>query len=472
VGPTGGWHGSDVREAGRSALWLTCAAWLLGAVATLLVIGTPYLVFGYYSLSMHLILNTASAFIAVLLAYLLLGRYLRSLRLQDLLLTAALALLALSGMGVALALAVFERSLQGTLDVWLPLFLSVTAASLTLIAAVSGGRLTDAVLVRRVGVVGALVIAGAVVLVLFHERLPVALGQTPPSSAARPVITGHPLLLTAQAYSAVCFLVASMAFARQALRRGDEVLQWLGPACALLGFARVHYLLFPSLYSGWIYSGDVLRTAAYVLLLVGAAREIGQFWSAQARAAVLEDRRRLARELHDGVVQELAYIKTEACRIGEEEAPLIMAACDRALDEARAAVDALGRSPEEPLGFVLHRAAQQVAERYGARVDVNLDDSINAGQEQRHALVRITREAISNAIRHGGAKRVELRLIRDSRGGRLVVCDDGRGFDIEATSRLSTGYGLTSMAERARGLRGSFDITSSPGHGTRVEVTW
>jgi signal transduction histidine kinase len=472
VGPTGGWHVWGVRETGLSALGLTCAAWLLGAAGTLLVIGTPYLLFGYYSLSMHLILNTASAFIAVLLAYLLLGRYLRSRRLQDLLLTAALAMLAISGMGVALAVAVFERSLEGTLDVWLPLFLSVTAASLTLIAAVIGDRLTDADLGRQIGVLAALVIAGAALLVMFHERLPVALGQTPPSSAARPVITGHPLLLIAQAYSAVCFLVASMAFTRQALRRKDAVLQWLGPACALLGFARVHYLLFPSLYSGWIYTGDVLRTAAYLVLLIGAAREIGQFWSAQARVAVLDDRRRLARELHDGVVQELAYIRTEARRIGEEESPLIVAACDRALDEARAAVEALGRSPEEPLGFALHRAAQQVAERYGARVDVNLDDSINTNHEQRHALVRITREAISNAIRHGGADRVELQLLRDSGACRLVVCDDGRGFDIEATSGVSTGYGLTSMAERARGLQGSFDITSSPGRGTRVEVTW
>jgi signal transduction histidine kinase len=461
-----------VREAGSSALRLTCAAWLLGALCTLLVIGTPYLVFGYYSLSMHLILNTASAFIAVLLAYLLLGRYLRSRRLQDLLLTAALSMLAVAGMGVALVLAVFERSLEGTLDVWLPLFLSVTAALLTLSAALSGAAVTDAHLVRRVRAMAVVVLAGVVVLWLFRDHLPVALGQTPPSSAARPVITGHPLLLTAQALSAVCFLVASAAFTRQALTRDDEVLQWLGPACGLLGFARVHYLLFPSLYSGWIYTGDILRTAAYLLLLVGAAREIRHFWSAQARAAVLEDRRRLARELHDGVVQELGYIRIQARLVGEAQAPHILAACDRALDEARAAVDALGRSPEEPLGFVLHRAAQQVAERYGARVDVRLDDSINAGQEQRHALVRITREAISNAIRHGGAERVELQLTRDLGGCLLVVSDDGGGFDVEAVSGVATGYGLTSMEERARGIRGTFRITSGPDDGTRVEVAW
>jgi signal transduction histidine kinase len=469
--PTGGWR-RLVLGTGLYALHLTCAAWLLGLVATLLVIGTPYLVFGYYSLSMHLILNTASAFIAVLLAYLLLGRYLRSHRLQDLLLTVALAMLAVAGMGVALVVAVFERSLEGTLDVWLPLFLSVAAALLTVAAAASASRLTDPDVLRRTRLLAALVLVGAVSLAMFRDHLPVALGQTPPTSAAHPVITGHPLLLTAQALCAVCFLTSSVAFTRQALRHDDEVLRWLGPACALLGFARVHSLLFPSLYTGWIYTGDVLRTAAYLLLLVGAAREIGQFWSAQARAAVLEDRRRLARELHDGVVQELGYIRSEAERIGQGRAPHVLAACDRALDDARAAVDALGRSPEEPLGFVLHRAAQQVAERYGARVDVHLDDSIGAGQEQRHALVRITREAISNAIRHGGAERVDLRLTRGVAGFRLVVSDHGDGFDVEAVSGASAGYGLTSMSDRARGLPGTFHIASSPGRGTCVEVRW
>jgi signal transduction histidine kinase len=455
-----------------SAASLTRAAWAAGLVGTMLVVGTPYLVFGYYSLSMHLILNTAAAFIAVLLGYLLFGRYLRSRLTQDLLLALALALLAIAGMGVTLVVAVWERSLTGTLDVWLPLFLSVSAACLTLASALLGDRVAAPGGIPWARMSVAVVVGGALVLWLFRDQLPLAVDQTPPPSTARAVITGHGLMIAGQALSGVCFLVASVAFAGQATLRRDELLRWLGPACALLGFARIHYLLFPSLYSGWIYTGDLLRTAAYLVLLVGAAREIRQFWSAQTRAAVLEDRRRLARELHDGVVQELGFIRAEAHRMPGPDAPPILAACDRALDEARAAVDALGRSPEEPLGFVLHRAAQQVAERYGARVDVHLDDSIEADQEQRHALVRITREAISNAVRHGAAERVELRLTRDPDGFRLVVSDEGRGFDTAWASINATGYGLTSMAERARGLSGSFRVRSAPGRGTEVEVTW
>jgi signal transduction histidine kinase len=332
-----------------------------------------------------------------------------------------------------------------------------------------------------------LLLVALVCLLLWVGRdgLPVALSASAPTTAERLVITGHPLLLVAQGLAAVAFMVASVAFTIRATRRHDELLRWLGPACALAAFARVNYVLFPSLYSDWFYAGDLLRTAAYVVLLAGAAREIGQYWSAQARAAVLEDRRRLARELHDGVVQELAYIRAEAGAVpagraagsstdagSDDPASRIVSACDRALDEARAAVDALGRTGNEPLGFVLHRAALQVAERYDAELDVDVDHSVAAGPEQRYALVRIAREAVSNAIRHGGAERVCLRLVSDSHGRRLVVADDGLGFDLAAVNRSSGGYGLTSMRERALALPGVLEIESTPGRGTTVEVVW
>ncbi len=226
------------------------------------------------------------------------------------------------------------------------------------------------------------------------------------------------------------------------MRTNDELLRWLGPACALGGFARVNYVLFPSLYSDWIYTGDVLRTASYVVLLVGAGREIRQHWAAQAHVAVLEDRRRLARELHDGVVQELGYIRAETYGLSAVPAlqqQRILAACDRATDEARAAVDALGSSVDEPLGFVLQRAAREVAERYGGRVDVELDDAVEADPDQRHALVRIVREAVSNALRHGQASRIGVHLAQDADTRRLLVRDDGEGFSRRtATSEVGS----------------------------------
>lgn len=449
-------------------------AWAVGLAVTAAILGTPYLVFGYHSPSLHLVLDTVDGCVAILLSYLVYGRYLRGDRLRDLLLAQGLFLLGLAGLALSLVLPLAGDLPPRTVEVWLPLTCRIVAALLVLGAALVGDRLAPQHW-RRPSLAAPWVFVGVAFLVLWaaRSRLPEAIGASPPVSAQQPVIDGHALLIVGQAVGAACFLAASAVFAIQAERRNDELLLWLGPACALGGFARVSYVLFPSLYSDWLYTGDILRTGCYLLLLIGAGREISQYWSAQARSAVLEDRRRLARELHDGVVQELGYIRAESYAIVGEDGlrQRILGAADRGLDEARAAVDALGRSSDEPLAFVLHRAARQVADRYGARVLVDLDDAVDADQAQRHALVRITREAVSNAIRHGRAECIRISLERDSGGRRLVVEDDGAGFDVEAAT-TGAGYGLTSMRERAEALPGSFELKSVEGDGTTLGVTW
>ena len=458
----------------RRAISLTVVGWAAGLVTTLLILGTPYLVFAYHSPDLHLVLNSTDACIAVLLSYLVYGRYLRSRRLQDLLLAQGLGILAIAGLLLSLLLDLAGTGGSEQFDVWLPVLLRTAGSAL-----IAAGALTPDCVNSRAGRRCALVVSWGLVVMavsmlwLLRDQLPLALAQSRPTSAQRPVIAGHPALVTAQVANAVCWLVASIAFTWRARRRSDHLLRWLGPGCALVGFARVNYALFPSLYSGWLYTGDLLRTAGYLVLLFGAAREIRRYWSAQSRAAVLEDRRRLARELHDGLVQELAYIRMGAATVPDEGVRQdLLSSCDRALDEARAAVDALGRSPNEPLGVILHRAARQVAERYDAQLDVDLDDRVTTDQDLRHALVRITREAVSNAVRHGRAVRICLRLSRENGTCRLLVEDDGKGFDVAAVERSASGYGLTSMADRARTHGGSFSIESRLGQGTRVVVTW
>jgi signal transduction histidine kinase len=460
-----------------SAPVLTAAGWAVGAACTAAILGTPYLRFGYHSPELHLVLDSVDACIAMLLAYLLVGRLRRTHRLQDLLLVVGLVLLAVVGLGVALSVHRFPEGTRQTIGVWLPVALR-TAASLLIAAAalVPERSLTLGQLARGARAAALAVLTTVALLWIAKDVLPVAVTATAPESAQRPVIDGHPAFVAAQALSAACFLFASLRFTRQAQEAGEEVLRWLGPGCALLGFARVNYLLFPSLYSGWLYTGDLLRTAGYACLLVGATREIRGYWARQADLAVVEDRRRLARELHDGVVQELSWIKSEARVLsrGAEGGPTVQSildASDRALDEARAAVDALGRDTDEPLGYALHRSARDVAERHGARVVVELDDAVRADQHQRHGLARIVREAVGNALRHGGADCVRITLEATPAGGRLVVQDDGRGFDTD-TAAYGNGYGLTSMRERAHRLPGSCAVTSEPGSGTTVEVTW
>ena len=460
-----------------SAAVPTLVGWALGIAVTAAILGTPYLLFAYHDPQLHLVLDSADTGVALLVAFLIWGRYRRSGRLQDLLLAGGLLLLAVAGLGMTLGLHLLGLD-DGRADVWLPVAIRVVGAALVLAAAVAGARLVPDGWTRPLNVLPwATVVFGLVLTYVLRGSLPVPLAATPPASAERPVIAGHPALLVTYGVTAACFAAASVLFAARAGSRPggrDELLRMLGPAFALAAFARLNYLLFPSLYSDWLYTGDLLRTGSYAVLLVGAAREISHYWSAQARAAVLEDRRRLARELHDGVVQELAYIRAETHTAVDdpEDRERMLASCDRALDEARAAVDALGRSSEEPLGFVLHRAARQVAERYNASLEVELDDSVHADDDQRHALIRITREAVSNAIRHGPSDRVLLRLERDEQLRRLLVQDDGQGFDPATIRGNATGYGLTSMEERAASLRGSVCIDSAPGRGTTVAVTW
>ena len=469
--------GDDPARDGLSPVAATLWAAALGAAVTAVIMGTPLLLYGYRSPSAHLVLETANSSIALLVAYLFYGRFRRSRRVQDLLLLQGLILLAVAGLGLTVVVNLVQDGRTGVLDVWLPLAVRVLGAALIAAASLIPQRRVRSPTLRFWALVPAttVVVGLFVVLSAVESQLPTALDQRlSPDSAVRPDIAGHPILVMAQVLITACFAVACIAFTRQAQRGADELLVWLGPACALATFARLNYVLYPSMYTDWIYTGDFLRTGFYLLLAAGAAREIQQYWAGQALSAVVEDRRRLARELHDGVLQELGYIRVESrelCGVDAEKADKIIAACDRAVDEARSAVDVLGRADDEPLGFVLHRAARQVAERYGLALELDLDDSVGVGSAQRHALVRIVREALSNAARHGRGSRAVVRLRADASGGRLTVRDDGVGFDL-GTAGQATGFGLISMRERATALPGSFELDSAPGRGTTVTVRW
>ncbi|WP_426324913.1 sensor histidine kinase [Microbacterium sp. E-13] len=459
---------------------LTAAGWAAGVAVTAMVLWSPLVASGYRNPSLHLVLDTVDACVALLVAYLVYGRFRRAGRLQDLLLCVGLVLLATGGLGLSYIAGAVGGAASDGFEVWLPFAVRVFGGFLIAAAALVGDVSARQLVPHRpaAAVFGAAAFAvalGGVLLWSFGAELPLALdpGYVPTTDST--LIGAHPLLVAGQVVTAASFFVASLAFTAQATERDDELLRWLGPACAVGGFARLNYALFPSLYTDWLYTGDLLRTACYLLLLIGATREMKSYWSAQARAAVLDDRRRLARELHDGVVQELGYIRAESYALpaGSPNTARIIAACDRGLDEARSAVHALGHAEdEEPFGFTLHRAVREIAERYRVNLEVDLDDSLTADADQRHALLRIAREAVSNAVRHGKAERISVRLTRVEGESRLTVEDDGAGFDVDATIAAGSGYGLTSMRDRARGLPGALTVQSHPGRGSVVTVAW
>jgi signal transduction histidine kinase len=245
-------------------------------------------------------------------------------------------------------------------------------------------------------------------------------------------------------------------------------------ASTLGAFAWLNYFLFPSLYTRYFYAGDVLRVAFFAALFVGGALELRRVRQLVATAAVLDERRRIARDIHDGIAQDLAFILQQGRRLAARpDAPMIMrhmvVAAARALDESRHVIAALERSGGESLIGALRVTAVEAAGREGGKVEMDLDETVAVPVRTQAALLRVLREAVINAIRHGGAEMVKIELTGDPRV-RLVISDDGRGFDVEAAAE-SGRLGLRSMAARIHELGGEVTVDSEPGAGTRVEVT-
>jgi signal transduction histidine kinase len=308
-------------------------------------------------------------------------------------------------------------------------------------------------------------------LAFIGERLPIALDpQLAPESSSAVQFVGHPLVHGIQLAGALLFAAAAVGFLRKPGR--DELSRWIAPACVLAAFASIQYFLFPSLYSQWFYTGDVFRLCFYLLLVAGVAREIWRYQAYARQLAVSEERRRIARDLHDGLAQELSFIVGAAESLQNEprtsvNVATLASAAERALDESRRAIAALTQSSEEPLDRALAQAAHEVANRVGTRLTLELDGDVQVSASTREQLVRIVREAVTNAARHGNAQMVTVALTNGN-GLTLRIEDDGLGFEPVATN--GNGFGLVSMSERAHSLGGELRIVSAPTDGTAVEV--
>jgi signal transduction histidine kinase len=220
--------------------------------------------------------------------------------------------------------------------------------------------------------------------------------------------------------------------------------------------------------------GDFLRLGFYLVLLAGAAREIAVYQQRMAETAALEERRRLARELHDGLAQELAFISTQSRWLaqsqGADKARLeqLAVSAARALDESRGAIAALTRPLDEPLEVAVAQAAEEVAERVGVKVRLDLVSGADVSPITRAALLRIVREAVTNTARHAKASEVTVSLALDGRL-ELRITDNGVGFDPDNPGR-SWGFGLNSMRERAQAIGAQLEVHSEAGKGTEIEV--
>lgn len=424
----------------------------------------------YRSTATHVALDTSAGIIALLAAYVLFGRFRYSGRTPDLLTALSLGVLGITNVSFAVASA--GAADEGSpIRVWTPLIWRLVGAILLAVASVSAERTLLGR--RRVVAAGGV----AVVIVLFACTLATELlvGRLP-TLAVPPVhrlVPFRPLpIATIQLLSAVIVLAAAAAFGRRAVRSGDEFYRWLSASCVVFAFARLNYAIFPSLYSSWVYTGDVLRLGFYLLVLTGAAREISGFQRRAAeQEAVIEERRRLARDLHDGLAQDLAYIALDArlllAQYPSSRLEQLAETAERALDHSRYAITALAPM-NGTLGEAIIAAAEDVASRGSVRLYLDVPRDATASQPVREALIQITREAVRNATKHGSPKHVWLVLSLADRRLRLAIVDDGQGFRTREPA-IGSGFGLTSMRERAERIGASFRIDSGA-NGTTVEV--
>jgi PAS domain S-box-containing protein len=222
-----------------------------------------------------------------------------------------------------------------------------------------------------------------------------------------------------------------------------------------------------------------------VIGVMGIAKDLSAFKAVEQQQRALSrlaERESLAMDLHDNTIQalhgavlllsaverqtdaDLDYMRGAARLVREQLSDAIQQLRNRVLDLSESA------QARPRLVTGLERLADQVRSNVRIRVDVDIDPALESvlSPEQVDHVLALASEALFNAVRHAGATRLTLRLIRQNRRAVLVVSDDGMGFDTSA--RRSRGHGLTNMSARARQLHARLGVVSTPGKGTEVRV--
>ncbi len=198
------------------------------------------------------------------------------------------------------------------------------------------------------------------------------------------------------------------------------------------------------------------------------------------RLGLMEERERIAKELHDGVIQSLF-----AVGMGLQGTALMSGSAGQAarIEGAIGELDGVIRDlrnyifglrpgilADRQLDQALRTMGEEFQVRSGSEVAVEVDPELAASLSGRsHEIVQLAREALSNVVRHAKAKHSTVQLVRKGQKALLTIHDDGSGFD---TRRSSNGNGLRNMRERASSMGGILRISSKKGGGTSLRVTF
>ena len=200
--------------------------------------------------------------------------------------------------------------------------------------------------------------------------------------------------------------------------------------------------------------------------------------------AVAEERVRIAREIHDGMAQILAYVNTKAQAVkayldkdkpeqASAQLEQLASAAREVYTDAREGIMALRTrvGPDQPLSEALQHYIERWELQSGIAGSLEIEGEIQVSTTVELQLLRILQEALSNTRKHSGATQVEVRIHQEQ--DRLIasVEDDGTGFDPSNRPREAfPRFGLAIMRERAESIGGSLDLETSPGSGTRVKI--
>jgi signal transduction histidine kinase len=458
--PWSGLPGPAPRRLEHLRPWLPFAlAFAVALAATLGIALLQPLRMAYEAPSLHVALETGTALILLVATAIVIRGWNDDPRLDRLVIAAGLAVIALTSAALAAMLAIAPGdgprglvALTGMLVGTLLVGIGAFAPARRLESPRAAVATTVVVVLAALGAA-----IGPVELVLDEWR-----GQqrSPGADPTRELLTQPLAAVALQLVMAASLALASIGLTGRGVR--DSFARHLGLAVMLFAFSMLQYALLPPVGHEWVHMGDLLRLLFCVVLLWAAVVEVA---SAVAARAAARERRRIARDLHDGVAQELAFIRRRAARLaGDPDAEEIVVAADRALEDSRWAIEHLAHAPDEPLDRVLGRHANVIAARTGVAVTFSTSGSADVGPEVSEALARILGEAVTNA-RHGNASIVHVELTTDPL--RLRVIDDGTGFD---TTASAPGFGLGGMHERAALVGAELSVRSGPGAGTEVAV--
>jgi signal transduction histidine kinase len=224
----------------------------------------------------------------------------------------------------------------------------------------------------------------------------------------------------------------------------------------------------------------VARQAA---LALHQSRLIDLIRREERRKAILEERNRLARDIHDNLAQGFAAILMQLQGAQRESGGRLPAAVGSSVEiaidlarthlaEARRSVGSLRPivGPGEDIATALKRLADMGQRTAKTPIDLVVDELPRLGDAVEREIIGIAQEALTNAVRHARARRITITASTvQSVGVRLSVADDGRGI---AHDQSSSGFGMTSMQERADRIGASLTIVTAPRNGTEVVLAW